>query len=192
MAKPYLSLRMSGNDVLDLVVQSTGWDEVGAFAWLQDACGEGKVEVRECELFRSRIGDRGEEAERREFSSARVPPEGRRIFLARWEFRRDSVTTALLAPEAVSEESPASASSEVLAPAVAVSAPTRRKHNGLDYRAADAPLVADMYKLIQAEKARSVEDAARAVVGRADGHGEPGSRVKRLAKHYRQTQSAHP
>jgi hypothetical protein len=59
------------------------------------------------------------------------------------------------------------------------------KHNGLNFAAADLPLVQEMRRLIKAGQARSPEDAARAVVSRAEGHGDPRSRVGRLAKRYR-------
>ena len=64
--------------------------------------------------------------------------------------------------------------------------PTKRRHNGLDHRLSDAPLVADMRNLIATKKAQSAEDAARAVVSRAAGSGQPASKVKRLALHYRE------
>jgi hypothetical protein len=46
-----------------------------------------------------------------------------------------------------------------------------------------------MRTLIDEKKARSPEDAALAVVKRAAGKGKPESKAKRLAKHYRLTQS---
>ena len=63
----------------------------------------------------------------------------------------------------------------------------KRRSNGLDYRKDDEPLVATMHTLISETTARSPEDAARAVVKDAKGSGEPASKVKRLAKHYRET-----
>jgi|GEM_PF-2513859 len=69
-------------------------------------------------------------------------------------------------------------------PIVAPSA-VKRRHNGTDYRVLDGPLVSEMRTLIQNDKARSPEDAARAVVKRAAGRGEDASKVKRLALRYR-------
>ena len=60
------------------------------------------------------------------------------------------------------------------------------RHNGLDYNAVYAPLLAEMEALIDAGRARSPEDAARAFVHRATGTGQDASKVKRLALHYRQ------
>jgi len=61
----------------------------------------------------------------------------------------------------------------------------KRVHNGLDYRKADAPLVTEMRKMIEAGRARSPEDAARGVVDRAVGGGQATSKLKRLALNYR-------
>ena len=66
-----------------------------------------------------------------------------------------------------------------------VSIKTRRRSNGLNYADKDAPLVERMRKLIIARRAHSPEDAARAVVVDAFGHGTGDSKVKRLAKRYR-------
>jgi hypothetical protein len=89
------------------------------------------------------------------------------------------------------ENAPQSAApAGVAARSISASVPIKRKHNGLDHRAADVPLVAEMQALIEARKARSPDDAARAVVDRAEGHGTPESKVKRLAKHYRETPRA--
>jgi hypothetical protein len=74
------------------------------------------------------------------------------------------------------------------APAIAP-LPTKRQHNGTNHRDKDAPLVTEMRELIGAKKARSPEDAAREVHGRAAGHGVPSSKIKRLARRYR---LAHP
>lgn len=65
----------------------------------------------------------------------------------------------------------------------------KRKSNGDDFRADDAVLGLVMLGMMKAKTARSPEDAARAVVKNALGNGEPASKVKRLAKRYRQ---AHP
>jgi hypothetical protein len=75
------------------------------------------------------------------------------------------------------------------APAAVPAASAKRHTNGLDFRQDDAPLVDEMRRLIESGKARSPEDAARAVVAGAKGHGKPESKVKRLAKHYRDTLS---
>ena len=64
----------------------------------------------------------------------------------------------------------------------------KRRSNGLDHRDKDAPLVAEMRTLIETGNARSPEDAARAVVGRAVGYSTEASKVKRLSKHYRESQ----
>jgi hypothetical protein len=66
-----------------------------------------------------------------------------------------------------------------------VTARIKRPTNGLNYNDDDAPLWAEMRALIAAGKARSVEDAARAVVARAVGSGQDASKVKRLAEGYR-------
>ena len=62
----------------------------------------------------------------------------------------------------------------------------KRKSNGLDYREADAPVVAEMRNMIDAGDARSPEDAALAVFDRAVGKAIRDSKVKRLARHYRE------
>jgi len=67
----------------------------------------------------------------------------------------------------------------------AAAPPLRSRHNGTDYRSSDKPLMTDMQALIESRRARSSEDAARAVVDRADGKGSDASKVKRLAKRYR-------
>jgi hypothetical protein len=66
----------------------------------------------------------------------------------------------------------------------------RRASNGLNYRATDAALVANMRTLITAGEARSPENAARSVCSHAEGHGGPESKVKRLAKRYRKAYPA--
>lgn len=63
----------------------------------------------------------------------------------------------------------------------------KRKHTGLDYQAADAPLVEEMWNLIEGDDASSATDAARAVCDRAAGKGQPASKVARLVKHYGET-----
>jgi hypothetical protein len=75
------------------------------------------------------------------------------------------------------------------ADSAAAAMPAKHKHNGRDYRTDDAPLVKEMEGLIKARKARSPEDAARQVVGRAVGTNNEASKVARLAKHYRDQQS---
>ena len=55
--------------------------------------------------------------------------------------------------------------------------PKKRKSNGRDYRQVDAELVTEMHELIQAGRASSPEDAARALVARAVGRGSDGSRA---------------
>jgi hypothetical protein len=77
-------------------------------------------------------------------------------------------------------------------PAKGRSLAPRGKSNGLDYRDEDVPLVAKMREMIEAGKASSAENAARAVVNRAAGAGKPESKVKRLALHYRQSYPAQP
>jgi hypothetical protein len=62
----------------------------------------------------------------------------------------------------------------------------KRRSNGPDYREKDALLVAEMQDLIATHRARSSEDAARAVVKRAVGGGTDESKVKRLTKRYRE------
>jgi hypothetical protein len=65
-------------------------------------------------------------------------------------------------------------------------APERSKmHNGLNYKASDAPLIDRMHQLMCEAKATSPEDAARAVVADAIGSGSPSSKVTRLAAGYR-------
>jgi hypothetical protein len=68
----------------------------------------------------------------------------------------------------------------------------KRKSNGRDYRQVDAPLVTEMRHLIEDRSARSPEDAARGLVGRAQGGGTDESKVKRLALHYRKTYPVEP
>jgi hypothetical protein len=67
--------------------------------------------------------------------------------------------------------------------------PGRKQSNGRDFRAADAPLLADMAAAIKAAaiegKRLSPEDAARLFVKKAVGAGTPASKVARLAKHFR-------
>ena len=60
----------------------------------------------------------------------------------------------------------------------------KRKHTGRDWRTGDAPLVQEMRRMIDAKEATSATDAARAVVGRAKGDGQPGSKVARLVTRY--------
>jgi hypothetical protein len=55
-----------------------------------------------------------------------------------------------------------------------------------DYRAADAPLVAEMHSMIVDGRAKNLTDAARAVVHKACGNAKPASKVVRLVRHYRQ------
>jgi hypothetical protein len=81
-------------------------------------------------------------------------------------------------------------SATVPEPEGAASPARRRTSNGRDYRERDAPLVAEMRAMIAAGKASSSENAALAVVDRAEGGGMPASKVKRLALHYRQSYPA--
>ena len=72
------------------------------------------------------------------------------------------------------------AQSRAAAPAAAKrSAPFR-----IDYRELDAPLVAEMHKMIGDGRATGRTDAARAVVGRAVGTGSDASKITRLIRHY--------
>ena len=64
--------------------------------------------------------------------------------------------------------------------------PSKRKHYGRDYRPDDFLLVEEMHILIGLRKATSAEDAARAVVSRAQGAGGESSKVARLALRYRE------
>ena len=84
----------------------------------------------------------------------------------------------------------------LLVPAEAAPTPipvaAKRKHNGADYREADAPLVAEMHGLMEAREARSAEHAARMVMKRAPGYGTEAAKVKRLAKHCRQIHPIRP
>jgi hypothetical protein len=60
----------------------------------------------------------------------------------------------------------------------------RRSFQGLTYATSDAPLVAEMGELIRAGKARGPWEAALAVSGRAEGHGNTISKAKRLVNRY--------
>jgi hypothetical protein len=80
----------------------------------------------------------------------------------------------------------------VAAPTPAATVATKRRTNGYDWRKDDGPLVAEMGILIATKSARSAEDAARAVFRRAKGHGNDASKVKRLAKRYRDTCGVQP
>jgi hypothetical protein len=123
-----------------------------------------------------------------------------RLALREEYMRRSQNLVARFRPVLADVERRAAANSAVdAAPAVpkrtagetpaAVPPPTKRRSNGLDYRQDDAPLLDEMRRLIESKKPRSPEDAARAVVADASGHGKPESKVKRLAKHYRDTQA---
>jgi hypothetical protein len=85
-------------------------------------------------------------------------------------------------------------------PAIVITTDTTRlrKSNGNDFRVQDAPFVQRMAELIKEGKARSPEDAARAVINqtfngkKVAGTANPESQVKRLAKLYRETIPAQP
>jgi hypothetical protein len=70
---------------------------------------------------------------------------------------------------------------------IATQASFRRKPAGLNFQEADAPLVAEMKRLIDAHQAHHRWDAALAVVGRAKGHGNAQSKAKRLLGRYSDT-----
>ena len=70
--------------------------------------------------------------------------------------------------------------------------PKRSKSNGIDYREKDAPLIAEMHDLISHGKARSPQDAARAVAKRAAGNATDASKVERLANRYRTKHPGQP
>jgi hypothetical protein len=77
-----------------------------------------------------------------------------------------------------------------LEPEIEISAaralPNQRPFNGADYRAADESLIPAMREMIRNGKATSAEDAARALVDKIPGNGKPESKIKRLAKRYRE------
>jgi hypothetical protein len=68
----------------------------------------------------------------------------------------------------------------------------KRPSNGLNYAKQDAPLIEEMRAMIQTGRARSPEDAARAVYRRAAGSSKEGSKVKRLARRYREKYPVQP
>jgi hypothetical protein len=139
-------------------------------------------------------------------------PESYAVMGQNWRARRIAVlelctndVTRIVAEAAVAAEDPTSiiggggdpfgldnpriVSSPNLSPPAAPTArtpPPKRKSNGLNYRAHDSALVDEMHDAIQAGTARTGEDAARGVVHRAVGAGTDDSKVKRLAKHYRE------
>lgn len=69
------------------------------------------------------------------------------------------------------------------APASRGTSPAARKR-GHSFREADQPLIREMHDLIKSGQASNPRDAARAVVGKALGKGEPQSKVERLANLY--------
>ena len=62
--------------------------------------------------------------------------------------------------------------------------PSEVRRFEFDYRELDAPLVAEMHKMIGDGRATGRTDAARAVVGRAVGTGSDASKITRLIRHY--------
>ena len=67
---------------------------------------------------------------------------------------------------------------------------SRTAASGANYGSSDNVLLDEMELLIESGKARNVQDAARALVGRAEGLGSPESKVKRLTgKYNRRSQS---
>jgi chaperonin GroEL (HSP60 family) len=61
---------------------------------------------------------------------------------------------------------------------------SRRKPAGVNYELSDAPLVDRMRQLLLTKGARTPWDAALAVSGQAEGHGQPESKAKRLVQRY--------
>lgn len=194
MARPYVPLWMSGTDALNHIMQATGCKEACALRQLQHACRDGAVDGRQRGSNALRDLARGDGEWRVFYIYQDVQPNMLREFLTLFgincEFRREAVLSTWPPSgdgcEADADKAPRGAPDDVAAPSVGVLVPTKRRHNGLDYRLADAPLVAEMRSLIEGEKARSPEDAARSVCGRAEGHGKPESKVKRLTLHYHQ------
>ena len=70
--------------------------------------------------------------------------------------------------------------------------PKKRHTNGLDYRDRDQPFILRMKADIDAGKALSAEQAARSYSKEAVGGGTEASKVKRLAKHYREYVASQP
>ena len=62
--------------------------------------------------------------------------------------------------------------------------PVASSSRRLDFTVSDAPLVAEMQVLIDSGTATGPMNAARAVVDRAKGKGDPDSKVKRLLRHF--------
>jgi hypothetical protein len=60
----------------------------------------------------------------------------------------------------------------------------RRKRGAVSLQSDDAPLVAEMHRLITAREARSVSAAAGMVVNLAKGHGSEESKLRRLRERY--------
>lgn len=67
------------------------------------------------------------------------------------------------------------------------SKPQEGRRPPVSYREADRLLVAEMEQLINSGKAKGIQDAARAVVDRADGSGTDASKVKRLITAFSQS-----
>jgi hypothetical protein len=69
-------------------------------------------------------------------------------------------------------------------PADSVTTPIAKKSSRFDYRTEDAPLIAEMKRLLETGAARGVMNAAQAVSARAVGKGSDESKVKRLVNGY--------
>lgn len=209
----YVSDWMSVKDALSYIRQVTGCGVGSALAHLQQASRDGNVSGRERgqrarseRAWYEQVGLDRLEAAWQNFVDQELPTEDQAAFSSEtltalvdgfqegFEVLRENVTSAWPRREAVPEptqEIPSTsgqAAEAILS--VPITIPTKRRHNGTNFSATDAPLVSEMWQLITDDKARSAEDAARAVVKRAKGAGEPDSKVKRLAKRYRQAYPA--
>jgi hypothetical protein len=152
---------MSGTEALDHIMRVRGCDEANAFVRLQKACHQNVVAVRglwaTAQWSEARGFETQEEAGRRRFRHAVRSDECREFRKSldeNYEFRCEDVLTTWPHPaaqrEAHAEKPSNSAPADAVASSVAALAPTKRRQEGHDFRAGDAPSRAKARELIEA------------------------------------------
>jgi hypothetical protein len=120
-------------------------------------------------------------------------PDPVQSYTARWSWRpREIALVEIAGDDVLRHWPPPESAGQAVPPPRNRAGGLKRRQNGSNYAIQDAPLVEEMRALLAAKAARSPEDAARAVVERAEGSGQPESKMKRLALRYRQCHPARP
>ena len=171
---------LGAGDAVRLLAERAACEPAVAWEVLKGKFESGQCEGRERWTADTRWREDRGLPRKNEWSSVRGIDADGDAALARlnelWEFRRDAVD--VLARAGGGADASAAASTPAM--------PARPRNIARrDYEVADAPLVQEMRKMIDAGTARNPTDAARALVGRAEGGGSAVSKAARLAKRYR-------